>query len=93
MPLSLYRGVLGHLINREEQGRKGHTLHRPITDTVTPVYHCEETYLSTMSKLLYEYARDGDLASVDRITSTAEGRAKINNEKSVVSTSNSSPLC
>ena len=45
-----------------------------------------------MSKLLWEYANDGDLASIDRITSTTEGREKINNEKSEVSTSYSSAM-
>jgi hypothetical protein len=33
-----------------------------------------------MSKKLWKYASDGDLASIDRITSSPEGREKINSE-------------
>ena len=38
-----------------------------------------------MSEELWEYAHDGDLASIDRITSTEEGRGKIDTEKDWVS--------
>jgi hypothetical protein len=45
-----------------------------------------------MSMELLDYAGDGDLASIDRITSTAEGRGRINTEKNEVSRTFSSSL-
>jgi hypothetical protein len=40
-----------------------------------------------MSKELWKYDEDGDLASIERITSTPEGREKINTENNSVSNS------